>query len=89
MYKLPANESSRTGLRSVSVSVSHIGGEDGAFSFFLLSFFSFFFFYQKQMSPDRFFLTHSANSSERKIGFIPSRHREGVLKINIRYDEEK
>lgn len=54
----------------------------------------FLFFYEKQMSPDRFFfffLTRGPQpiAARGSLTTSPSRHTEGVLKINIRYDEEK
>lgn len=78
MYKPPANGSRRTELRSVSVSVSHTGGEDeGFFSFFL---------WETNVSR-YFFLTHSPQpmAARGRLTTSPSHRREGALIINKRY----
>lgn len=76
LYKLPANGSRRTELRSVSGSVSHTGGEDEGFFFF------FFFFSGKQMSPATFFFfdaQSSTNGSERATDNIPIPPQRGRI----------
>ena len=79
LYKLPANESRRTELRSVSGSVSHTGGEDEGFFFF----FFLFFFWETNVSSYFFFFffdaQSSANGSERATDNIPIPPQRGRI----------